>query len=74
MKRALKEKDPVERMVGVVRWYLAGWHIRPKGVKKPYNPTLGEIFRCYQKLDDPEDPNATISFFSEQVSHHPPVR
>jgi len=26
--------------------YLAGWHIKPKGVKKLYNPVLCEFFRC----------------------------
>lgn len=27
--------DPVDRFVAVTRYYLAGWHIKPKGVKKP---------------------------------------
>lgn len=36
-------------MVQVVRWYLCSFHAgRKSGVaKKPYNPILGEIFRCY---------------------------
>ncbi|KAH0540230.1 hypothetical protein KQX54_014870 [Cotesia glomerata] len=40
---------PKERMVQVVRWYLCSFHAgRKSGVaKKPYNPILGEIFRCY---------------------------
>jgi hypothetical protein len=61
----------------VVRYFLSGWHIKPKvsfvsihklkGVKKPYNPVLGEMFRCKWKL-----PNGTESFYvCEQVSHHP---
>lgn len=38
-------------------------------MKKPYNPVLGENFRCKYKLD-----NGTEAFYvSEQVSHHPPV-
>lgn len=38
-------------------------------MKKPYNPILGEFFRCQYKLDD-----GTKAFYiSEQVSHHPPV-
>jgi hypothetical protein len=48
---------------------LAGWHIRPKGVKKPFNPILGEFFRCEWIEND-----STRSYFlSEQVSHHPPI-
>lgn len=31
-----KIEDPAERFVAVMRYYLAGWHIKPKGVKKPY--------------------------------------
>jgi hypothetical protein len=55
-------------MVSITRWYLSGFYIRPKGVKKPYNPILGEIFRCQW------DHGTSKSFYvSEQVSHHPPV-
>lgn len=28
--------DPEERFIQVVKYYLAGWHIKPKGVKKPF--------------------------------------
>ena len=54
--------DPEERFIRVMMYYLSGWHIKPKGVKKPYvrllpsaaatntvhryNPVLGEFFRC----------------------------
>lgn len=43
---------PRERMVQVVRWYLCSFHAgRRSGVaKKPYNPILGEIFRCHWNL------------------------
>ncbi|KAG7199975.1 hypothetical protein KM043_014403 [Ampulex compressa] len=43
---------PRERMLQVVRWYLCSFHAgRKSGVaKKPYNPILGEIFRCYWNL------------------------
>jgi len=27
--------DPEERFIRVLQYYLAGWHIKPKGVKKP---------------------------------------
>ncbi|KAF9187587.1 hypothetical protein BGZ51_003441 [Haplosporangium sp. Z 767] len=61
--------DPVERFVAVTRYYLSGWHIKPKGVKKPYNPILGEQFRAQWKFAD-----GTEAFYvAEQVSHHPPI-
>ncbi|XP_011298494.1 oxysterol-binding protein-related protein 9 [Fopius arisanus] len=43
---------PKERMVQVVRWYLCSFHAgRKSGVaKKPYNPVLGEIFKCHWDL------------------------
>ncbi|KZT08937.1 Oxysterol-binding protein [Laetiporus sulphureus 93-53] len=61
--------DPEERFIRVLRYYLAGWHIKPKGVKKPYNPVLGEFFRC--RYDYPDGSQGF--YISEQVSHHPPV-
>ncbi|KAL4065797.1 hypothetical protein V8B97DRAFT_1982044 [Scleroderma yunnanense] len=61
--------DPEERFIRVLQYYLAGWHIKPKGVKKPYNPVLGEFFRCRYHY-----PNGTRGYYvAEQVSHHPPV-
>ncbi|KAJ2920388.1 hypothetical protein MD484_g44, partial [Candolleomyces efflorescens] len=50
--RAEKEGDPEERFIRVLQYYLAGWHIKPKGVKKPYNPVLGEFFRCRYDYSD----------------------
>ena len=35
------------RMRKVVKWYLSGLYKKPKGLKKPYNPIIGETFRCY---------------------------
>ncbi|GAA6062539.1 hypothetical protein JCM10212_004305 [Sporobolomyces blumeae] len=58
-----------ERFIQVLRYYLAGWHIKPKGVKKPYNPVLGEFFRC--RYDYPD--GSVAYYVSEQVSHHPPI-
>ncbi|KAI8994715.1 hypothetical protein BDB01DRAFT_773828 [Pilobolus umbonatus] len=67
--QASKEEDPLQRFLAVVRYFLSGWHIQPKGVKKPYNPVLGEFFRCKYKYN-----NGTEGYFvSEQVSHHPPI-
>ncbi|KAF8887706.1 hypothetical protein BD779DRAFT_1525788 [Infundibulicybe gibba] len=61
--------DPEERFIRVLQYYLAGWHIKPKGVKKPYNPILGEFFRCRYDY-----PDGTHGFYiAEQVSHHPPI-
>lgn len=61
--------DPEERIIAVVRWYLSGWHIRPKGVKKPYNPILGELFRGHWTHPD----GSVTKYLAEQVSHHPPI-
>ncbi|CAH8578971.1 unnamed protein product [Schistosoma turkestanicum] len=43
---------PRDRMVACLRWYLSAFHAgrRSSVAKKPYNPTLGEIFRCYWPL------------------------
>lgn len=63
------EKDPEERMLRVLKWYLSAWYIRPKGVKKPYNPVLNEVFKCNYEVQD----GSIFTYFAEQVSHHPPI-
>jgi len=69
MHRAIKEDNAFLRMKAIVRWYLSGFYKKPRGLKKPYNPILGETFRCYW-----EHPNQSKTFYiSEQVSHHPPI-
>ncbi|CEI88947.1 Putative Genomic scaffold, msy_sf_4 [Rhizopus microsporus] len=66
---ASTKTDPTVRFLDVVRYFLSGWHIKPKGVKKPYNPVLGEFFRCKYKYS-----NGTEAIYvAEQVSHHPPI-
>ncbi|KAL7985087.1 hypothetical protein Chor_003657, partial [Crotalus horridus] len=83
-------KDPKDRMIQVVKWYLSAFHAGRKGsvAKKPYNPILGEIFRCHWILPSAEQeenmetvtdgplpwvsPN-NVTFVAEQVSHHPPI-
>ncbi|KAH8864634.1 Oxysterol-binding protein-related protein 9 [Schistosoma japonicum] len=47
-----KSQTPRDRMVACLRWYLSAFHAgrRSSVAKKPYNPTLGEIFRCYWPL------------------------
>ncbi|XP_037946417.1 oxysterol-binding protein-related protein 8-like [Teleopsis dalmanni] len=69
LSRAVEEDDPFTRMKMIVEWYLSGFYKKPKGLKKPYNPILGETFRCYW-----EHPNGSRTYYiAEQVSHHPPV-
>jgi len=60
-----KTTSAEERFINVVRFYLSGIHIRPKGVKSPLNPVLGETFRC-------EWPQHKSQYVAEQISHHPP--
>ena len=45
-------------MKKIVKWYLSGFYKKPKGLKKPYNPILGETFRCYW-----EHPNGSKSYY-----------
>lgn len=73
-------------MVQVVRWFLSAFHAgrRSEVAKKPYNPILGETFRCWWNVDDSvATDNVTdgpvpwcsvnqLTFVAEQVSHHPP--
>ncbi|XP_077995083.1 oxysterol-binding protein-related protein 8-like isoform X2 [Glandiceps talaboti] len=68
--KAVKEHDPFSRMKQVLRWYLAGFYKKPKGAKKPYNPILGETFRCMWPT--PTTGSKTY-YIAEQVSHHPPI-
>lgn len=82
-------KDPRDRMVQVVKWYMSSYHAGRKSAvaKKPYNPTLGEIFRCHWDIPDIEPDNTVVSdgpvpwcrrdqltFVAEQVCHHPPSK
>lgn len=76
-------------MVQVVKWYLSSYHAGRKSsvAKKPYNPILGEVFRCHWDVAEdgngpseetvPEGPvpwckKNQLTFVAEQVSHHPP--
>lgn len=51
-------------MVQVVKWYLSAFHAGRKGsvAKKPYNPILGEIFRCHWVLPGAEGEDDMVSF------------
>ncbi|CAH0551346.1 unnamed protein product [Brassicogethes aeneus] len=80
-------KEPRDRMVQVVKWYLSSYHAGRKSAvaKKPYNPILGEVFRCHwnvapenceESVDDGPVPwckRNQLTFIAEQVSHHPPI-
>lgn len=61
----MQEDDPFTRMKLVAKFYLSGFYKKPKGLKKPYNPILGEVFRCYWQHMDSD--NRTF-YVSEQVS------
>ncbi|XP_060555680.1 LOW QUALITY PROTEIN: oxysterol-binding protein-related protein 9-like [Ruditapes philippinarum] len=81
-------QTPKERMVQLVRWYMSAFHASRNSdiAKKPYNPILGETFKCYwnvpgyekteELVEDGPLPWASgnnLSFIAEQVSHHPPI-
>ncbi|XP_058160974.1 oxysterol-binding protein-related protein 5 isoform X2 [Dasypus novemcinctus] len=70
LSQAALEEDAYSRMKHVLRWYLSGFYKKPKGIKKPYNPILGETFRCC--WFHPQTDSHTF-YIAEQVSHHPPV-
>jgi hypothetical protein len=57
---------PLERMVRVTRFLLSNLKTQMKTKRKPFNPILGEQFLCSW-------PGTPIKFYSEQVSHHPPM-
>ncbi|KGL92949.1 Oxysterol-binding protein-related protein 9, partial [Charadrius vociferus] len=67
------QKDPKERMVQVVKWYLSAFHAGRKGsvAKKPYNPILGEIFRCHWVLPGAEVMTILFIVTQEPVSEGP---
>ena len=79
-----------ERMISCLKFYLSTFSAgRDSSVaKKPYNPILGETFRCLYDLSEdaftydqtqsndgpiPWAKNDQLAFLAEQVSHHPPV-
>ncbi|XP_015599080.1 oxysterol-binding protein-related protein 9 isoform X2 [Cephus cinctus] len=64
---------PRDRMVQVVRWYLCSFHAgRKSGVaKKPYNPILGEIFRCHWNLPTNATADAGTNHGSKPLNEGP---
>lgn len=66
--------DPLtakDRMVACLRWYLSAFHAgRPSSVaKKPYNPTLGEIFRCFWPIGESTSHNTIDKQSTQSVNH-----
>lgn len=60
------EVTPITRMVAVVRFVLCKLRAQASIQKKPFNPIIGEQYLCHW-------PKTSVRYFSEQVSHHPPV-
>lgn len=86
--QASKAKTPLERITGVVRWFLSGFHYKTLGVQKPFNPIIGETFACFwdhsaagssssgsggAAKEGEENDGSKSQYFAEQVSHRPPV-
>lgn len=61
--------DPVSRMLNVIRFNLSGLAKERFG-KKPYNPVLGEVYRC---CFPHRGAGGETLLVAEQVSHHPPI-
>jgi len=72
--KANQETDPIQRLLGIVRWYLT-YTQQEKIGKKPYNPIIAETLLGWVDLSqDKEFPfKGVTKFFAEQVSHHPPA-
>uniref|UniRef100_A0A8C2DXT0 Oxysterol-binding protein n=1 Tax=Cyprinus carpio TaxID=7962 RepID=A0A8C2DXT0_CYPCA len=70
LSEAAVEENAYNRMKKVVKWYISGFYKKPKGLKKPYNPIIGETFRC---LWLHTKTNSKTFYIAEQISHHPPV-
>ncbi|KAK2951348.1 putative Oxysterol-binding protein 4 [Blattamonas nauphoetae] len=44
---AIHTEDPFLRMIEIAAWFFSAWNPQHRGVNKPYNPKLGEFFRCF---------------------------
>lgn len=60
--------DPLQRFICVVRWLVSMMQLEQME-KKPFNPVIGEQHLAW--IDHEE--GDTTEYFSEQVSHHPPI-
>jgi len=64
------QKDPLQRMVMIIRWFLAAY-CELDFEKKPYNAILGETHQC--SIRPGEDDTTGATFLAEQITHHPPL-
>ncbi|XP_029936009.1 oxysterol-binding protein-related protein 6 isoform X2 [Myripristis murdjan] len=65
--KAAETEDPFERMVIVAAFAVSGYSSTYyRAGSKPFNPLLGETYECIRE-------DKGFCFFSEQVSHHPPI-
>ncbi|XP_063174199.1 oxysterol-binding protein-related protein 6 [Candoia aspera] len=65
--KAAETDDPYERMVLIAAFATSGYaSTYYRAGSKPFNPVLGETFECIRE-------DKGFRFFSEQVSHHPPI-
>ncbi|XP_077583813.1 oxysterol-binding protein-related protein 6 isoform X2 [Stigmatopora nigra] len=65
--KASETEDPFERMVLVAAFAVSGYSSTYyRAGSKPFNPLLGETYECIRE-------DKGFCFFSEQVSHHPPI-
>lgn len=61
--------DAENRLFNVMRFNISGLS-RERFGKKPYNPVLGEVYRCCFVH---KNEGGITSLVAEQVSHHPPI-
>uniref|UniRef100_A0A8C2G6J4 Oxysterol-binding protein n=1 Tax=Cyprinus carpio TaxID=7962 RepID=A0A8C2G6J4_CYPCA len=65
--KAAQTDDPYERMAIVAAFAVSGYSSTYyRAGSKPFNPLLGETYECIRE-------DKGFCFFSEQVSHHPPI-
>ncbi|XP_067327390.1 oxysterol-binding protein-related protein 6 isoform X5 [Anolis sagrei] len=65
--KAAESDDPYERMVLIAAFATSGYaSTYYRAGSKPFNPVLGETYECIRE-------DKGFRFFSEQVSHHPPI-
>ncbi|XP_061058544.1 oxysterol-binding protein-related protein 6 isoform X5 [Eubalaena glacialis] len=65
--KASETDNPYERMVLIAAFAVSGYcSTYFRAGSKPFNPVLGETYECIRE-------DKGFRFFSEQVSHHPPI-
>ena len=64
LRKAATNSDSLLRMAYVIAFLIAQYSSTENRSKKPFNPILGETF---------EYVTHNYKFFTEQVSHHPPI-